>query len=84
MPGRPDEALAAMGNYIFDRDVLVEALRADAADEGSQHSIGGDIMPRLAREGAAHAYDFRQNEVPGGRAGGQQRGQQRVIVSGGW
>jgi glucose-1-phosphate adenylyltransferase len=64
-PGRPDEALAAMGNYIFDRDVLVEALHADAADEASQHSIGGDIMPRLVRDGAAHVYDFLQNEVPG-------------------
>jgi glucose-1-phosphate adenylyltransferase len=63
--GRPDEALAAMGNYIFDRDVLVEALHADAADEASQHSIGGDIMPRLVRDGAAHVYDFLQNEVPG-------------------
>ncbi len=65
LPGRPDEALAAMGNYIFDREVLVEALHADAADEASQHSIGGDIMPRLVREGAAHVYDFLRNEVPG-------------------
>ena len=64
-PGHPDQALAAMGNYVFDREVLVEALHADAADESSQHSIGGDIMPRLARDGAAHAYDFLQNEVPG-------------------
>jgi glucose-1-phosphate adenylyltransferase len=64
-PGRPDEALAAMGNYIFDRSVLEEALHADAADEGSRHSIGGDIMPRLVRSGAAHVYDFLQNKVPG-------------------
>ena len=58
-----------MGNYVFDREVLVEALRKDAADDGSQHSIGGDIIPMLAREGAAHVYDFLQNKVPG--AGGQ-------------
>ncbi|HEX5301528.1 MAG TPA: glucose-1-phosphate adenylyltransferase [Streptosporangiaceae bacterium] len=64
-PERPDESLAAMGNYIFDRDVLVAALHADAADETSQHGIGSDIMPRLARDGAAHVYDFLQNEVPG-------------------
>jgi glucose-1-phosphate adenylyltransferase len=64
-PGRPDDALAAMGNYIFDRDVLVEALRADAEDESSQHGIGSDIMPRLVRDGAAHVYDFLQNKVPG-------------------
>jgi glucose-1-phosphate adenylyltransferase len=65
LPGRPDTSLAAMGNYIFDRDVLVEALRADAEDETSQHGIGSDIMPRLVREGVAHVYDFLQNEVPG-------------------
>ena len=68
LPGRPDESLAAMGNYIFDRDVLVEALHADAADDSSQHGIGSDIMPRLVRDGAAHVYDFLQNKVPGAHA----------------
>ena len=68
-PGSPDEALAAMGNYMFDREVLVKALHADAADESSQHSIGGDIMPMLVREGAAHVYDYLQNKVPGTRTG---------------
>ena len=77
LPGRPDTSLAAMGNYIFDRDVLVEALRADAEDETSQHSIGSDIMPRLVREGVAHVYDFLQNEVPG--AGGQDHGYWREV-----
>jgi len=65
-PGRPGEAFASMGIYVFDPDVLVEALRKDAADNDSRHSIGGDIIPRLARERTAHVYDFRQNEVPGG------------------
>ena len=77
LPGRPDEAFASMGNYVFDREVLVEALRADACDEASQHSIGGDIMPRLVRQGAAHVYDFLQNEVPG--AGGQDHGYWREV-----
>jgi glucose-1-phosphate adenylyltransferase len=66
--GRPDEALVSMGVYVFDPDVLIEALHKDAADEESGHSMGGDVIPRLAREGAAHAYDFWQNEVPGGCA----------------
>ena len=64
-PGQPDEAFASMGNYLFDRDVLVESLKKDAADDGSGHSIGGDIIPMLVRQGAAHAYDFLQNKVPG-------------------
>ena len=64
-PGRPDEALVSMGIYVFDTDVLVEALGKDAADEDSRHSIGGDLIPRLVRERAAHVYDFLQNKVPG-------------------
>jgi len=77
LPGAPDEAFASMGNYVFDREVLVEALRADAADDDSQHSIGGDIMPMLVRDRAAHVYDFLQNEVPG--TGGQDRGYWREV-----
>jgi glucose-1-phosphate adenylyltransferase len=68
-PGHPDEAYVSMGYYIFDADVLVDALRKDAADDGSGHSIGGDIIPMLARDGAAYAYDFRSNQVPGADVG---------------
>jgi glucose-1-phosphate adenylyltransferase len=64
-PGRPEETFVSMGNYIFDTGVLVDALKKDAADEGSRHSVGGDIIPMLVRDGAAHAYDFMQNQVPG-------------------
>jgi len=64
-PGLPDEALASMGIYVFDTNVLVDVLRNDAADRESRHSVGGDIIPRLVRDHAAHVYDFLQNEVPG-------------------
>jgi glucose-1-phosphate adenylyltransferase len=57
-----------MGSYVFDADVLIEALKKDAGDDGSAHSIGGDVIPRLVRERAAYAYDFAQNEVPGAGA----------------
>jgi glucose-1-phosphate adenylyltransferase len=63
--GQPNESLVSMGIYVFDPDVLIEALQKDAIDEDSGHSMGGDVIPRLARDGAAQAYDFRQNEVPG-------------------
>jgi glucose-1-phosphate adenylyltransferase len=66
--GSPDEAFVSMGNYVFDREVLVEALRKDAADGDSGHSMGGDVIPRLVREGTAHVYDFLQNKVPGADA----------------
>src|SRR5580704_8464139 len=44
-PGRPEQAFVSMGNYVFDTEVLVEALRKDAAEAASQHSIGADIIP---------------------------------------
>ncbi|MBV9094987.1 MAG: glucose-1-phosphate adenylyltransferase [Streptosporangiaceae bacterium] len=65
MPGEPELSYASMGNYVFDTDVLVDALRKDAADEESRHDMGGDIVPMLVRNGGAQAYDFRRNEVPG-------------------
>jgi glucose-1-phosphate adenylyltransferase len=77
LPGSPDEAFASMGNYVFDRDVLVEALQQDAADDRSQHSIGGDIIPMLVRERAAHVYDFLQNKVPG--SDGRDQGYWREV-----
>ena len=63
--GQPEEAFVSMGNYVFDTDLLVEALRQDATDVSSQHSIGADIIPMLVRENAAHVYDFLANRVPG-------------------
>lgn len=65
VPGSPDESFISMGNYIFTREALVEALRSDAADEGSVHDMGGNIIPMLTEAGLAHVYDFGNNEVPG-------------------
>jgi glucose-1-phosphate adenylyltransferase len=75
--GSPEEAVVSMGIYIFDTNVLVDALRKDAADEGSRHSIGGDVIPMLVRDGAAHAYDFLRNKVPG--AGDRDLGYWREV-----
>jgi len=65
LPGSPQETFASMGNYVFSTDVLVEALRKDAADRESRHDMGGDIMPLLVNERCAQVYDFMANEVPG-------------------
>jgi glucose-1-phosphate adenylyltransferase len=65
LPDAPDQVLASMGNYVFDTRVLLEALHADAADDASKHDIGGDLIPRLVREGRAGVYDFTLNVVPG-------------------
>jgi glucose-1-phosphate adenylyltransferase len=64
-PGSPGEAYASMGIYVFTNDVLVEALRRDASDDGSRHSMGRDIMPMLVQQRRAQVYDFLGNKVPG-------------------
>lgn len=65
IPGSPDEAFVSMGNYVFSTDVLIEALRIDAGDEGSVHDMGGNIIPMLTAQGLAKVYDFASNDVPG-------------------
>lgn len=68
LPGRPEESYASMGNYVFDTNVLVDALRKDADDDSSRHDMGGNIIPMLVRDGIAQAYDFLTNQVPGATA----------------
>jgi glucose-1-phosphate adenylyltransferase len=65
LPDSTDESYASMGNYVFTTEALIEALRADAADEDSVHDMGGSIIPMLTESGAARVYDFADNDVPG-------------------
>ena len=65
IPGSKDESYVSMGNYIFTTSELIDVLRADAADEGSVHDMGGNIIPMLVDQGKACVYDFALNEVPG-------------------
>jgi glucose-1-phosphate adenylyltransferase len=67
LPGRPDETMASMGNYVFSTKALVEALQADADDPGSRHDMGGNIIPMLVAQGRAAVYDFAENKVPGAK-----------------
>ncbi|MEZ4227016.1 MAG: glucose-1-phosphate adenylyltransferase [Polyangiaceae bacterium] len=61
----PDQVLASMGNYVFSREVLVNAVREDAEREGSRHDMGGDIITTLVEKGDAAVYDFSDNVIPG-------------------
>jgi glucose-1-phosphate adenylyltransferase len=65
MPGRPEEVLASMGNYIFSRDVLVRELYADAEKHDSQRDFGRNILPGLVGRAGMFAYDFQTNKIPG-------------------
>ena len=55
---RPGQALVSMGIYVFDPEVLAQALAADALLEHSRHDFGHDILPRLvAHNHAVHAHN---------------------------
>lgn len=70
MPGRPDQALASMGIYIFSADYLYDILARDAADPASSHDFGRDVIPLVVREGHALAHPFSMSCV---RDGPEQR-----------
>ena len=52
LPGYPNELPASMGIYVFDRDVLADALAGDEVD------FGKHIIPRLIESRRVHAYRF--------------------------
>jgi glucose-1-phosphate adenylyltransferase len=52
-----EQVLASLGIYIFDIDVLVPALEADAR-RNSTHDFGKDIIPALISKVPLYAYRF--------------------------
>ena len=66
IPGNPNMCLASMGNYIFDKDILLDALNRDAVKEDSAHDFGKNVIPMLLGEGKnIYVYNFAQNTFPG-------------------
>ncbi|MFP6637278.1 MAG: glucose-1-phosphate adenylyltransferase [Nitrospinaceae bacterium] len=65
IPGKPDKAFASMGNYLFNKDILMKLLYEDAADVESSHDFGKDILPRIFNKSRVFAYDFHRNRIPG-------------------
>jgi len=61
----PDEVLASMGNYVFNADVLIDAVIRDGERSDSNHDMGGDIVPDFVSRGLAGVYDLNRNQVPG-------------------
>ncbi len=61
----PGEILASMGNYIFDANVLIDAVLRDGERSDSSHDMGGDIVTDFVSRGEASVYDLNRNEVPG-------------------
>lgn len=67
IPGQPGWALASMGNYIFNREVMLEELIDDAENENSAHDFGKDIIASMYKRRNVFVYDFNQNTHPGMR-----------------
>ncbi len=57
IPGMPDTALASMGIYVFESDVLIRALEEDARRD-TNHDFGKDILPALIGEVPVYSYRF--------------------------
>ncbi len=65
IPGSPDHVYASMGNYVFTSEILHQELCGDAADPGSGHDFGKDILPSLVQRANVYAYDFKESRIPG-------------------
>ncbi len=66
MPSDPARALSSMGNYIFNRDILVETLIEDAR-RSTDHDFGRTIIPDLYPHAEVFAYNFLDNMIPGAK-----------------
>jgi len=55
----PGKVNASMGVYIFNTQLLVPILIADAEDPASSHDFGKDIIPRILGKHRVFAYNFR-------------------------
>jgi glucose-1-phosphate adenylyltransferase len=64
MPGSTTHALASMGNYVFNADVLVDLLTNHYKDE-SDLDFGKNILPDMLKTHKLYAYDFSTNVLPG-------------------
>jgi glucose-1-phosphate adenylyltransferase len=54
----PGMVSASMGIYVFNTEVLLDALRADAQRPESTHDFGRDVIPAMLDRARVVAYDF--------------------------
>ena len=84
MPGQPDLALASMGIYVFDSDVLIKALEEDAAKPDSHHDFGKNIIPSLIGHGRDLRLSVLRREQEGGEVLARHRHARRVLRGAAW
>jgi glucose-1-phosphate adenylyltransferase len=54
----PAKVNASMGVYIFNTQLLIPILIADAEDANSTHDFGKDVLPRILGKYRVYAYNF--------------------------
>lgn len=62
MPTDPTRAYASMGNYLFNAELLVEALHQ--ARQRGENDFGRHVLPRLMHSHRLFAYNFAENTIP--------------------
>ena len=63
MPSNPDLALASMGIYVFEANFLLSLLKEVKSDPSYGHDFGGDVIPKVVKEGKAVAHPFSRSCV---------------------
>ncbi len=63
IPDDPSRTYVSMGNYIFNTNVLLDAL--SKAQRKKQHDFGAHVIPALVDTKKVFAYNFETNIVPG-------------------
>ena len=59
IPGKPEQCLASMGNYVFNTEFLFEQLLSDYTKEGSSRDFGHDIIPSIIEKHNIFAFSFK-------------------------
>ncbi len=57
-PHDPEKCHVSMGIYCFNRDLLLEAMIADAEDPTSAHDFGKNVVPRLIESHRVYSFNF--------------------------
>ena len=61
IPGDPDHALASMGIYIFNANLMYEQLTRDSEDLESAHDFGKNIIPHMVSRYDVRAHSLRDS-----------------------
>ncbi|MDQ7821366.1 MAG: sugar phosphate nucleotidyltransferase [Candidatus Eremiobacteraeota bacterium] len=72
--GDEDHMWISMGNYIFDREILIEALEHNSRlpDKDTKHDFGNDIIPMLMKKEGIRIFVYEFTGLPG--EGGRSTG----------